>query len=233
MLSVEGLSVRYGAIRALHGASIRVGAGEFVALLGPNGAGKTSLISGIAGLVAAEGSVVFKEKQILRLPTEDRIRRGLSMTPEGRHVFANLTVAENLRLGAAIRTDRAAVAADLEKYLALFPILKARYNHPAGTLSGGEQQMLAIARSMMSRPSLLMLDEPSLGLAPRIVAQIFDYIGVLKAEGVTLLVVEQNVMQALKIADRAYVISSGVIRHEGPAQELREDPRLIDLYLGG
>ncbi|MGH6883930.1 MAG: ABC transporter ATP-binding protein, partial [Hypericibacter sp.] len=217
MLSVEGLSVRYGAIRALHGASIRVGAGEFVALLGPNGAGKTSLISGIAGLVAAEGSVVFKDKQILRLPTEDRVRRGLSMTPEGRHVFANLTVAENLRLGAAIQTDRAAFAADLDKYLKLFPILKARYNQLAGTLSGGEQQMLAIARSMMSRPSLLMLDEPSLGLAPRIVAQIFDYIAILKAEGVTLLVVEQNVMQALKIADRAYVISSGVIRHEGPA----------------
>jgi branched-chain amino acid transport system ATP-binding protein len=123
MLSVESLSVRYGAIRALHGASIRVGAGEFVALLGPNGAGKTSLISGIAGLVAAEGSVVFKDKQIVRLPTEDRVRRGLSMTPEGRHVFANLTVAENLRLGAAIQTDRAAFAADLDKYLTLFPIL--------------------------------------------------------------------------------------------------------------
>ena len=233
MLSVERLSVRYGPVRALHDASIRVAPGELVALLGPNGAGKTSLISGIAGLVPAEGSVRFQGRELTRLPAEDRVRRGLTVTPEGRHVFANLTVAENLRLGAAIRRDRAAAAADLEKYLGLFPILKERYAQPAGTLSGGEQQMLAIARSMMSRPSLLMLDEPSLGLAPRIVERIFDYIRLLKAEGVTLLVVEQNVMQALKHADRAYVISTGVIRHEGPAEELRADPRLIDLYLGG
>ena len=232
MLSVESLSVRYGAIRALHGASIRVGAGEFVALLGPNGAGKTSLISGIAGLVAADGSVVFKDKQIVRLPTEDRVRRGLSMTPEGRHVFANLTVAENLRLGAAIQTDRAAFAADLDKYLTLFPILKSRYNQLAGTLSGGEQQMLAIARSMMSRPSLLMLDEPSLGLAPRIVAQIFDYIAILKAEGVTLLVVEQNVMQSLEIADRAYILSEGTFVMSGAAATIAADPALKRAYLG-
>ncbi|MFO0992842.1 MAG: ABC transporter ATP-binding protein [Hyphomicrobiales bacterium] len=233
MLSVDRLSVRYGAIRALHGASIRVEQGELVALLGPNGAGKTSLISGIAGLVSTEGSIRFKDEDIIQLPTEDRIRRGLSMTPEGRHVFANLTVADNLRLGAAIRKDADGVAADLEKYLGLFPILRARNHQPAGTLSGGEQQMLAIVRSMMSRPSLLMLDEPSLGLAPKIVAQVFEYISLLKQEGVTLLVVEQNVMQALKHADRAYVISSGAIRHEGSAEELRSDRRLVDLYLGG
>ncbi|MBL8894606.1 MAG: ABC transporter ATP-binding protein [Rhizobiales bacterium] len=233
MLSVDRLSVRYGAIRALHGASIRVERGELVALLGPNGAGKTSLISGIAGLVSTEGSIRFKDEEIIQLPTEDRIRRGLSMTPEGRHVFANLTVADNLRLGAAIRKDADGVAADLEKYLGLFPILRARNHQPAGTLSGGEQQMLAIVRSMMSRPSLLMLDEPSLGLAPKIVAQVFEYIALLKQEGVTLLVVEQNVMQALKHADRAYVISSGAIRHEGSAEELRTDRRLVDLYLGG
>ena len=233
MLSVDRLSVRYGAIRALHSASIRVARGELVALLGPNGAGKTSLISGIAGLVSTEGSIRFKDEEIIHIPTEDRIRRGLSMTPEGRHVFANLTVADNLRLGAAIRKDADDVAADLEKYLGLFPILRARHRQPAGTLSGGEQQMLAIVRSMMSRPSLLMLDEPSLGLAPKIVAQVFDYISLLKQEGVTLLVVEQNVMQALKHADRAYVISAGTIRHEGSAEELRSDRRLVDLYLGG
>jgi len=232
MLSVNRLSVHYGAIRALDAASIRIERGEFVALLGPNGAGKTSLISGIAGLVRAEGQIRFQDREISALPTEDRVRRGLSMTPEGRHVFANLTVAENLRLGAAVRRDRDGVAQDLEKYLGLFPILRERNRQLAGTLSGGEQQMLAIARSMMSRPSLLMLDEPSLGLAPRIVAQMFDYISLLKAEGVTLLVVEQNVMQALKHADRAYVISSGVIRHEGKADELRSDRRLIDMYLG-
>jgi branched-chain amino acid transport system ATP-binding protein len=233
MLSVEGLSVRYGAIRALDRASIRVERGELVALLGPNGAGKTSLIAGIAGLVAAEGSIRFKDRDMTRLATEDRVRQGLAMTPEGRHVFANLTVAENLRLGAAIRRDPDGVAADLDRYLGLFPILRERQNQPAGTLSGGEQQMLAIARSMMSRPSLLMLDEPSLGLAPRIVAQVFDTIARLKDEGVTLLVVEQNVMQALKHADRAYVISAGAIRHEGRAKEMRSDRRLIDLYLGG
>jgi branched-chain amino acid transport system ATP-binding protein len=232
MLSVDRLSVHYGAIRALHAASLRIERGEFIALLGPNGAGKTSLIAGIAGLVRAAGEIRFRDKDITSLPTEDRIRLGLSLTPEGRHVFANLTVAENLRLGAAIRRDRDGVAQDLEKYLKLFPILRERNRQLAGTLSGGEQQMLAIARSMMSRPSLLMLDEPSLGLAPRIVAQMFDYIRLLKEEGVTLLVVEQNVMQALKHADRAYVISSGVIRHEGKAEDLRSDRRLIDMYLG-
>jgi branched-chain amino acid transport system ATP-binding protein len=232
MLSVKRLSVHYGPIQALREASITVTRGELVALLGPNGAGKTSLISGIAGLVRASGQVVFEGKEIHRLPTEDRVRRGLSVTPEGRHVFANLTVAENLRLGAATRRDPDGVGRDIEKYLGLFPILRERSRQLAGTLSGGEQQMLAIARSMMSRPSLLMLDEPSLGLAPRIVAQMFDYISRLKQEGVTLLVVEQNVMQALKHADRAYVISSGVIRHEGIAEELRSDPKLIESYLG-
>jgi branched-chain amino acid transport system ATP-binding protein len=233
MLSVDRLSVRYGAVRALQDASIRVGQGELVALLGPNGAGKTSLISGIAGLVATQGSVRFEEREMLGLPTEDRVRLGLSLTPEGRHVFANLTVAENLRLGAAIRRDRAGVAEDTEKYLTLFPILRERVNQLAGTLSGGEQQMLAIARSMMSRPKLLMLDEPSLGLAPKIVAQMFEYINLLKTVGVTLLVVEQNVMQALKFADRAYIISAGAIRHEGSGEEMRADRRLIDYYLGG
>jgi branched-chain amino acid transport system ATP-binding protein len=186
MLSVKRLSVHYGPIHALREASITVARGELVALLGPNGAGKTSLISGIAGLVRAAGQVEFEGKEIHRLPTEDRVRRGLSVTPEGRHVFANLTVAENLRLGAATRRDPDGVGRDIEKYLGLFPILRERSRQLAGTLSGGEQQMLAIARSMMSRPSLLMLDEPSLGLAPRIVAQMFDYISRLKQEGVDL-----------------------------------------------
>jgi branched-chain amino acid transport system ATP-binding protein len=232
MLSVKRLSVHYGAIRALHDASISVERGELVALLGPNGAGKTSLISGIAGLVRSVGEVVFAGREIHRLSTEDRVRCGLSVTPEGRHVFANLTVAENLRLGAATRRDRDGVGQDIEKYLGLFPVLRERSKQLAGTLSGGEQQMLAVSRGLMMGPKLLMLDEPSLGLAPRIVAQMFEYISRLKNEGVTLLVVEQNVMQALKHADRAYVITSGVIRHEGRAEELRRDPKLIDSYLG-
>jgi branched-chain amino acid transport system ATP-binding protein len=233
MLSVERLSVRYGAVRALQEASLDVAKGELVALLGPNGAGKTSLISGIAGLVPARGRILFEGRELSRLSIEDRVQRGLGLTPEGRHVFTNLTVAENLRLGSATRRDRRAVAADLEKFLDLFAILRRRYDQLAGTLSGGEQQMLAIARSMMARPRLLMLDEPSLGLAPRIVEQIFEHIGLLKREGVTLLVVEQNVMQALTHADRAYVISAGTIRHEAPAADLLKDRRLIDLYLGG
>ena len=233
MLSVERLSVRYGAVRALQEASLDVAKGELVALLGPNGAGKTSLISGIAGLVPARGRILFEGRELGRLSIEDRVARGLGLTPEGRHVFTNLTVAENLRLGSATRRDRRAVASDLEKFLDLFAILRQRYDQLAGTLSGGEQQMLAIARSMMARPRLLMLDEPSLGLAPRIVEQIFDHIALLKREGVTLLVVEQNVMQALRHADRAYVISAGTIRHEAPAAGLLKDRRLIDLYLGG
>ena len=233
MLTVEKLSVRYGAVAAVRELSLEIGQGELVALLGPNGAGKSSTINALTGLVTpTAGRIVFDGKDISRLRTEDRIRGGLTSTPEGRHIFANLTVGENLRLGAATRRDPKGVRADIDRFLALFPVLGERYAQAAGTLSGGEQQMLAISRSLMSRPKLL-LDEPSLGLAPRIVAQIFDFIGQLKAEGLTLLVVEQNATQALRFADRVYVVSSGALRYDGPPARLADEHGLLNLYLGG
>ena len=234
MLTVENLSVRYGAVAAVRELSLTIGRGELVALLGPNGAGKSSTINALTGLVAATaGRMVFDGKDITRARTEDRIRAGLTSTPEGRHIFANLTVGENLRLGAATRRDPKGVRQDTERFLSLFPVLAERYAQAAGTLSGGEQQMLAISRSLMSRPKLLLLDEPSLGLAPRIVAQIFDFIGQLKNEGLTLLVVEQNATQALRFADRVYVVSSGSLRYVGPPAKLADEHGLLNLYLGG
>ncbi|MCG7508836.1 ABC transporter ATP-binding protein [Mesorhizobium retamae] len=234
MLTVENLSVRYGAVAAVRELSLSIEPGQLVALLGPNGAGKSSTINALTGLVAPmAGRIVFDGKDISRTRTEDRIRRGLTSTPEGRHIFANLTVGENLRLGAATRRDPKGVRADIDRFLALFPVLSERYAQAAGTLSGGEQQMLAISRSLMSRPKLLLLDEPSLGLAPRIVAQIFDFIGQLKAEGMTLLVVEQNATQALRFADRVYVVSSGALRYDGPPAKLADEHGLLNLYLGG
>jgi len=232
MLAVDDLTVRYGPIVAVRGASIRVAAGEMIALLGPNGAGKTSLVSGVIGLVPATGRVVFDGADVSALPTEERVRRGMTVVPEGRRVFANLTVAENLRLGGFVRRHARDLADDRERYLAMFPVLRERLDQVAGTLSGGEQQMLAIARALMSRPRLLVLDEPSLGLAPRIVARIFEHIAELKRAGLTIILVEQNMMQALAVADRAYVIGTGTIRHEGPAAALRADPRLVDMTMG-
>nr|WP_275448617.1 ABC transporter ATP-binding protein [Mesorhizobium sp. IRAMC:0171] len=233
-MTVENLSVRYGAVAAVRELSLSIEPGQLVALLGPNGAGKSSTINALTGLVAPmAGRIVFDGKDISRTRTEDRIRRGLTSTPEGRHIFANLTVGENLRLGAATRRDPKGVRADIDRFLALFPVLSERYAQAAGTLSGGEQQMLAISRSLMSRPKLLLLDEPSLGLAPRIVAQIFDFIGQLKAEGMTLLVVEQNATQALRFADRVYVVSSGALRYDGPPAKLADEHGLLNLYLGG
>ncbi|MGO4833890.1 ABC transporter ATP-binding protein [Rhizobiaceae sp. 2RAB30] len=232
MLTVEKLNVRYGAVAAVRDLSLTIGRGELVALLGPNGAGKSSTINALTGLVPAAGRVTFDGRDLSRTRTEDRIRSGLTSTPEGRHIFANLTVAENLRLGAATRRDAQAVRQDIDRFLGLFPVLGERYGQAAGTLSGGEQQMLAIARSLMSRPRLLLLDEPSLGLAPKIVAQIFDFIGGLKQEGLTLLVVEQNATQALRFADRVYVMSSGALRYSGPPSGLAGEHGLLDLYMG-
>ncbi|MCV3209051.1 ABC transporter ATP-binding protein [Mesorhizobium sp. YC-39] len=234
MLRVENLSVRYGAVAAVRDLSLSVGQGELVALLGPNGAGKSSTINALTGLVApSAGRIVLDGQDISRVRTEDRIRAGLTSTPEGRHIFANLTVGENLRLGAATRRDARGVRQDIERFLALFPVLSERYAQAAGTLSGGEQQMLAIARSLMSRPKLLLLDEPSLGLAPKIVVRIFDFIGQLKAEGLTLLVVEQNARQALRFADRVYVMSSGALRFDGLPSGLADEHGLLNLYIGG
>ena len=233
MLVVEDLSVTYGAVRAVRDVSIRVNDGEFVALLGPNGAGKTSLLSAIVGLVpVSNGRILLDGKDITRLDTEDRVRRGLTVTPEGRRVFANLTVAENLELGAGTRKNRKEIQEDLRTYLDMFPVLRERYRQTAGSLSGGEQQMLAIARSLMSRPKLIMLDEPSLGLAPRLVDLIFRLIVGLRGRGLTLLVVEQNAQEALKFADRAYVLSTGSLEFAGSASELRNSKELMKAYLG-
>ena len=233
MLEVDNVSVNYGAVRAVHSVSLSVEEGEIVTLLGPNGAGKTSMLSAIIGLVpVAEGTVSFQGQNINRLDTESRVARGITVTPEGRHVFANLTVEENLILGAAIRRDADGVARDLETYLDMFPILRERFKQSGGSLSGGEQQMLAVVRALMSGPKLLMLDEPSLGLAPQIVDQIFKLISGLRDHGLTLLVVEQNAQEALKFADRAYILSSGNLEFAGTAEELRTSADLMKAYIG-
>ena len=233
MLEVDNVSVNYGAVRAVHSVSLSVNEGEIVTLLGPNGAGKTSMLSAIIGLVpVAEGTVSFQGQNINRLDTESRVARGITVTPEGRHVFANLTVEENLILGAAIRRDADGVARDLETYLDMFPILRERFKQSGGSLSGGEQQMLAVVRALMSGPKLLMLDEPSLGLAPQIVDQIFKLISGLRDHGLTLLVVEQNAQEALKFADRAYILSSGNLEFAGTADELRTSADLMKAYIG-
>jgi branched-chain amino acid transport system ATP-binding protein len=233
MLEVDTISVNYGPVQAVHSVSLTVKEGEIVALLGPNGAGKTSMLSAIIGLVpVAEGTINFQGQNINRLDTESRVERGLSVTPEGRHIFANLTVEENLILGAASRRDRDGIARDRETYLDMFPILRERYTQSGGSLSGGEQQMLAVVRSLMSGPKLLMLDEPSLGLAPRIVDQIFKLIAGLRDHGLTILVVEQNAQEALKFADRAYILSTGNLEFSGTAEELRNSADLMTAYIG-
>lgn len=233
MLIVDNLYVNYGSVQAVRGVSFEVNKSEIVALLGANGVGKTSIITAISGLIPSKGVIQFDQKNITAIPTEDRVRMGISVVPEGRHVFAELTVKENLILGAATRKDKSEIVLDLEKYLNLFPILGDRYSQMAGTLSGGEQQMLVIARALMARPKFLMLDEPSLGLAPKIVNDIFEHVSFLKEQSITLLIVEQNVTQALRIADRAYVISSGKLIMEGSAQDLAQDKSLVRAYLGG
>jgi branched-chain amino acid transport system ATP-binding protein len=233
LLAIEGLVVRYGPITAVRDVSLRVQQGEIVALLGANGAGKSSLLNAVAGLVpVAGGRVLFRDEPIGRLPPERIVARGLGLTPEGRRVFPRLSVDVNLRLGAAIQRDRDQLRATKDRVLELFPVLSKRLAQDAGTLSGGEQQMLAIGRSLMANPSLLMLDEPSLGLAPLVVDRIFELMGRLREEGTTLLLVEQNVDRALRIADRAYVLQSGVVEAEGPADELRRSADIERAYLG-
>jgi branched-chain amino acid transport system ATP-binding protein len=233
LLKVRDLRVRYGRITALNHVDLDVGAGEIVAIIGPNGAGKTSFLSAIAGVVPADGGTIeFRGKDILRLPMEESVRRGIALVPEGRHVLPGLTVLENLRLGATIRTDAAAVNNDLERFLAAFPILRERRNEPAGRLSGGEQQMRVISRALMSRPAMLMLDEPSLGLGPRIVDQVYDMIMETREQGVTILVVEQNARRALAVADRTHVLNGGSIRLSGTADTLTGDPRFEAAYFG-
>jgi branched-chain amino acid transport system ATP-binding protein len=234
LLEVRGLTARYGPIVAVRNASLEVREGEIVALLGANGAGKTTALGAIVGLVPGrEGSVRFAGQDISRLSCESVVRRGISLTPEGRRLFSRLTVAENLTMGGSFRGAGRDDAERRERLFQLFPILRDRLHAPAWTLSGGEQQQLAIARSLMSRPRLLLLDEPTLGLAPMLARVVFDLVARLRAEeGVSVLLVEQNVHQALELCDRAYVMRTGVIEAEGTPEELRRTTRIEQAYLG-
>jgi len=233
LLAITDLTVSYGPVRALKGVSLHVEQGEVVALLGANGAGKSTTLRAISGLVRPRaGDIRLRGSSIMRLPPAKIVRNGVAHCPEGRRVFASLTVAENLRLGAASREDASGVDEDREKLLSLFPILRTRRNQTAGTLSGGEQQQLALARALMARPSLLLLDEPSLGVAPLLVRDIFRTLGQLKRQGVTMLLVEQNLSLALDIADRAYVLRTGEVRLSGVAEDLRDGERVAEAYLG-
>jgi branched-chain amino acid transport system ATP-binding protein len=234
LLAVRDLVVRYGAITALRGVNLEVSAGEVVTLLGANGAGKTTMLRAISGLVRpSAGTIRMNGAAIERLSPSRIVARGVAHCPEGRRIFASLSVADNLRLGATARRDRGAVEADRERMFELFPILKERLHQPGGTLSGGEQQMLALARALMAAPRLLLLDEPSLGLAPLMVQKIFETLAALKRQGVTMLVVEQNASAALDLADRAYVLRTGEIILSDTAATLRQDrDRVAHAYLG-
>ncbi len=235
MLTVTDLSVAYGPIKAVTGISFEIPRGAIVTLIGGNGAGKTTTLQTISGLVRpAAGRILFDGEDITRLAPHQIVARGLCHVPEGRLVFSNLTVAENLDLGAYLQNDRAANARTLDTVLTLFPRLKERLAQSAGTLSGGEQQMLAIGRALMGRPRFLMLDEPSLGIAPRLITTIFEQIVAINREqGLTILLVEQNAHLALEISTHAYVLETGQIAMSGPSAQLREDPRLKTAYLGG
>lgn len=239
MLEIENLHVRYGGIHAVQGVSISIPAGKIVTLIGANGAGKSSVIRSVAGLIKdARGEIRFtpregKPLRILGRQPEDMVRLGISMSPEGRRILPHMTVAENLELGAYIRSDKDGIARDIEWVYSLFPRLKERHWQPGGTLSGGEQQMLAVGRALMSRPQLLMLDEPSLGLAPLLVKEIFEIILRINAEGKTILLVEQNALAALSIAHYAYVLEVGRVVMEAPGADLLKNPKVKEAYLGG
>jgi branched-chain amino acid transport system ATP-binding protein len=234
LLNIENLSVNYGAIRALQGVSLHIGDGEITALIGGNGAGKTTLLRTISGLIKpASGSIVFDGKQIEASKPHEIVRMGISHVPEGRQVFANLTVRENLLLGAYTQQSKEKISASLKWCHQLFPVLAERASQKAGTLSGGEQQMLAISRALMAQPKLLLLDEPSLGLAPLIVRKIFQIVRHINSTGTTVFLVEQNAYMALTIAHRGYVLQSGSVIKTDAAKNLLEDPDVKKAYLGG
>jgi len=234
MLRVSDIRVYYGAIQAIKEVSLEVNDRELVALVGANGAGKTTILRTISGLIRPRsGAIDWHGTDLTSLASHQIVARGISQVPEGRQIFAGLTVRDNLMLGAIQRRDRGAFDQVLERVFEFFPVLKERYGQPGGTLSGGEQQMLAIGRGLMSRPRLLLLDEPSLGLAPLMVWRIFEVISRLKAEGVTILLVEQNARKALDVADRAYVLETGRIIVSGAARELAANPDVERAYLGG
>lgn len=233
MLRLSDVSVSYGSVQALWGIRISVDSRELVAIIGSNGAGKTTLLNAIAGLLSpAQGTIEFQGTAVHDRTPYEIVARGISLVPEGRRVFPHMSVRENLEMGAYHPGARPGLARRLEEVNDLFPVLRQRQNQLAGSLSGGEQQMLAIARALMARPRLLLMDEPSLGLAPRIVGQIFETILALRQGGVTILLVEQNVQEALAVADRAYVLETGRIVMEGPAQELAGHPHVRKAYLG-
>ncbi|NLM52473.1 MAG: ABC transporter ATP-binding protein [Firmicutes bacterium] len=234
MLKIENLDVYYGAIHALKGISLELNEGEIVTLIGANGAGKTTTLQTISGLIRPKnGSITFQGQELTQRPAQEIVKMGISQVPEGRRVFANLTVLENLEMGAYLRKDKEGIKATLEKVYARFPRLRERKKQLAGTLSGGEQQMLAMGRALMSQPTLLLLDEPSMGLAPILVQEIFSIIQEINKAGTTILLVEQNAHMALSIAHRAYILETGRIVASGDAKELAESEQVKKAYLGG
>lgn len=234
MLEVQDLNVHYGAINALKGIDFHLEKGEIVAMIGANGAGKSTTLNTISGILRpSSGRILFLDKDITTVPAQDIVRDGIIQVPEGRKIFATMTVEENLEMGAYIQKERSLIDQDIASMYKRFPRLGERRKQLGGTLSGGEQQMLAIARGLMSRPSLLLLDEPSMGLAPILVEQIFDTIREINDMGTSILLVEQNAQMALSIADRAYVLETGTILLQGPANDLLENPQVIEAYLGG
>jgi branched-chain amino acid transport system ATP-binding protein len=233
LLKVKGLKVAYGGIQAVKGVDFEVREGELVSLIGSNGAGKTTTMKAITGILPInDGDIEYLGKSIRGQGPWDLVRQGLAMVPEGRGVFTRMTITENLQMGAYIRNDKADIAADIDKVFTIFPRLKERKDQLAGTMSGGEQQMLAMGRALMSRPKVLLLDEPSMGLSPIMVDKIFEVVRDVYAQGVTVLLVEQNASRALAIADRGYVMESGVVTMSGPAKEMLHDPKVRAAYLG-
>ncbi|MBO4704543.1 MAG: ABC transporter ATP-binding protein [Spirochaetaceae bacterium] len=234
MLTVENLTVHYGAIQALKGISFSVNEGEVITLIGSNGAGKTTTLHAISNIIKkTAGKVTFQDNDITSVPADAIVKTGLIQVPEGRRIFSNLTVRENLEMGAFTRKDKAGIKADMENVFELFPRLKERIKQLAGTLSGGEQQMLAMGRALMAKPKLLLLDEPSMGLAPILVDEIFSIIQKINKDGTTILLVEQNAFKALSIADRAYILETGSVVKTGAASELISDDSVRSAYLGG
>jgi branched-chain amino acid transport system ATP-binding protein len=233
LLEITDISLAYGKIEALHDMSIQVDEGEVVSLIGANGAGKTSTMRAVSGLRGvSKGSIVFDGKDVTGLRADERVRLGMCLAPEGRGIFPGMTVLENLNMGAYTRRDKAAIAEDHERVFGLFPRLAERRKQVSGTMSGGEQQMLAIGRALMARPKLLMLDEPSMGLAPMLIQQIFSIISEISKQGTTILLVEQNAQQALSHSDRAYVLETGRIVKTGAGKDLLTDPSIREAYLG-
>ena len=233
LLKITGLQVAYGGIKAVKGVDLHVNEGELVTLIGSNGAGKTTTMKAITGtLPPASGDIEYLGKSIKGKGAWDLVKDGLAMVPEGRGVFSRMTITENLQMGAYIRNDKAEIAADMEKMFTIFPRLRERKDQLAGTMSGGEQQMLAMGRALMSRPKVLLLDEPSMGLSPIMVDKIFEVVKDVSSQGVTILLVEQNASRALSIADRGYVMESGIVTMNGDAKELLNDPRVRAAYLG-